>query len=114
VSKQRTNALADWIISFVPSQFSEPVPVTIRATVLKASGGHYLLEDADGGLVFAAPAAGVRYVKVKGPEDEVNVAVRKEPAPADPIASALAEKVAGSADPKPPLPKRATGRRTGK
>ena len=101
--------LADWTVCFAPGDV-----ITVRAVSLKIRDHSYALEDGSGGLVFAAAVSGVRYIKIKGPEDYEHVAARKELAPADPIASAPAEKVAGGTDPKPPLPKRTTGRRTGK
>lgn len=114
--KQRTPALADWIVSLHPVPgASTTEPLSVRATSLKVREASYVLEDASGSPVFAAPVTGVRYVKIKGPEDSEHVPARKEPAPpADPVTAAVAGRAAGEAEPRPPLPRRTTGKRAGK
>lgn len=66
---RNTPPLADWTVSLWPVGDNPADDLTVRASRLKVREDSYVLEDADGGLVFVAPAAGVRYVKIRTEDD---------------------------------------------
>jgi hypothetical protein len=84
--KTKTPALHDWQIRVGDASFTEPA-LTIRASSLTIIDGAYVLRDTYGGILFAAPARTVRYIRRLEPGEDVPAA-KEEPkaveVPADP------------------------------
>ena len=137
--KPKVPCLTDFAIVFFGALGDYPPPVIVRASDVRVRDGEVILTDTAGNPVAGFPQ-GSAYFRVVTDDDRrrearhclpgcdrldghdgrdpgacMRAGAAIEPARGTgPIASALAEKVAGSADPKPPLPKRTTGRRTAK
>ena len=84
--KAKTPEFSDWHVALGDGSFSQSL--TIRASSLMVIDGSYVLRDTYGGILFAAPAAAVRYVR------------RLEPG----VKGALAAEAPGQFAPTGPVP----------
>lgn len=66
--KAKTPEFSDWHVALGDGSFSESL--VTRASSLMVVEGSYVLRDTYGGILFAAPAAAVRYIRRLGPGEE--------------------------------------------
>ena len=59
--KAKTPEFSDWHVALGDQSFSESL--VTRASSLMVVEGSYVLRDTYGGILFAAPAAAVRYIR---------------------------------------------------
>lgn len=67
--KSKEPRLSDWSVSLGDASFSHG-PLTIRASSLAIIEGAFVLRDTYGGILLAAPASTVRYVRRLEPGEE--------------------------------------------
>lgn len=136
--KPKAPCLTDFAIVFFGAQGDHPAPVIVRASDVRVHDGEVILADTAGNPVAGFPQ-GSAYFKVVTEDDRrrqgrhclpgcerldghdgrdpgacMRAGEAIEPVPAaDPLAAALTDNAAGLV-PRPPLPRRTTGRKTGK
>lgn len=80
--KAKTPEFSDWHVALGDGSFSESL--VARASSLMVIEGSYVLRDTYGGILFAAPAAAVRYIRRLEPGLDVPAVNEKPKAAAAP------------------------------